>query len=63
MVIAPIGARGEATAPAPLAIPSTAIERIAGLLIIALLPACECLNLVCGVPRAPPLDFQISALS
>jgi hypothetical protein len=37
MVMAPIGAGGEALARTPLAIASTASERMAGLLVIALL--------------------------
>jgi hypothetical protein len=44
MVIAPIGADGEALARTPLAIASTANERTAGLLIMALPPASNAYN-------------------
>jgi len=61
MVITPVSAGGEGPAGAPVAIANTANERTAGLLIIALPPALECLKLVAGAPRAPPNHIQISA--
>src|SRR5215213_3816825 len=58
MVIAPIGAGGEAPARAAPAIASTANERTACLLIIALAPASECPKLIGGASRAPPVAFR-----
>src|SRR4051812_17911004 len=46
MVIAPVDSGGEAPAWTPLAIASTANERTAGLPIIALPPASDCLEMV-----------------
>src|SRR5215208_980781 len=63
MVIAPVGAGGEAPARAPVTIANMANERTAGLLIIALPSASECLKLVGGAARAPPGHIQISAAS
>src|SRR4051812_45543232 len=60
MVIAPVGAGGEAPARAPVTIASMANERTAGLLIIAL-PQFRIASSFGGAPRAPPGQIQISA--